>query len=529
MISKSIGRDCELSTTGIDSAGSAIEPWSVTRSVLDHIDAAFEPLGTATWSRSYQGYGGYGGYRSASSSDCLRHWAPNGQCFYSDMSHVELCTAETTSPRSYAAQCLCALEIVEAARARAEALAPAGTRYILTTSNVDALDPSISWGTHVNVSVSSELWENLFEDPRHPSVLGFVVSAMSAAIPFFGAGYVLPLQEGGPIFSLSGRAHHLSRVSTYSTTKAFERGLLNSRREAHADGLERLHLIGFDFCLVAAALKACFLQCCLAAAEEGFGDLNVFDPVRATRIWSWSLDPESGRFEGEVPLVSGAKRSLPAYVHELSTRLLEMVECGLITEEAAPGARELLPRIVSLAEAAECGRITDCARHLDWAAKLLVLLDVAGEHGGGLGTAAVRLADHDFGNTDPERGAFWRLWRAGRVDPLVTRAELDAHLVDGPPESRGWARGRLLQSFPREVSDVDWDHVELRLSEAQWGRRLKVEMPRPDGTNHASFGPLLDGAGDVAELAERLDESGEHARRTDPVVDIERQLDYEQA
>ena len=67
---------------------------------------------------------------------------------------------------------------------------PAGTRYTLTTANVDALDPAISWGTHVNVSLERDLWASLLEDPRYPSVLGFVASAIGAAIAFFGAGYV---------------------------------------------------------------------------------------------------------------------------------------------------------------------------------------------------------------------------------------------------------------------------------------------------------------------------------------------------
>ena len=153
MIVKHIGRDDELSTTGVDADGNAVPPCDVTTAILDEIDAAFEPHGLATWSRGRQSFG----YASSASSDCLRHWAPNGACFYADMSHVEACTPETASPFEYAAHCLSTLEVVEAARRRAEEYAPAGTRYALAASNVDALDPAISWGTHVNVSVEREL------------------------------------------------------------------------------------------------------------------------------------------------------------------------------------------------------------------------------------------------------------------------------------------------------------------------------------------------------------------------------------
>ena len=40
-------------------------------------------------------------------------------------------------------------------------------------------------------------------EDRHPAILGFVTSALAAAVPFFGAGHVLPLNDGSAIYSLS--------------------------------------------------------------------------------------------------------------------------------------------------------------------------------------------------------------------------------------------------------------------------------------------------------------------------------------
>ena len=102
---------------------------------------------------------------------------------------------------------------------------------------------------------------------------------------WFGAGHLLPLRDGTTIFSLSARAHHLGRVSSDLTTVAFQRGLLNSRREPHGAAAERLHLIGFDFNLASAAPMASLVQCLLAAAEEGFcASLQLYEPVRALRL-----------------------------------------------------------------------------------------------------------------------------------------------------------------------------------------------------------------------------------------------------
>jgi hypothetical protein len=382
VVPKHIGRDCELSTTGLDARGETIDPFDVTRAVLDEIDASFTPRGAATWhahsqwSSAGQWSGGYGSYGrgSAQSSDCLRHWGPSGACYYADMSHFEAASPLALQPRVYAAQCLALLEVAEAARRRAEELARPGTRYSLSTANADLAEPGISWGSHTNMAVSPSLWDELFNDPRRPAVLGFVTSSIAAAIAFFGSGYLLPFKDGTTVYSLSGRAHHLSLVRSYSTTEPYRRGLLNARREPHGEGQDRLHLIGFDYSPLSAALHGSFLQCLLAAAELGYCGHNLYDPVRALRIWSWGLDLRSGKLPQTALLVDGRQLTLPAYIAELTGKLLALCEQGLIGEDVAPGARELLPLVLDLARFAEEGSLNRCAKHLYWAAKLIYLL-----------------------------------------------------------------------------------------------------------------------------------------------------------
>lgn len=497
IVRKYIGRDCELSTTGLDPEGHTVQPGDVTRAVLDGIGAAFEPHGLSPWHRQ-------GSWYSSWSSDCRRFWMPNGQCYYSDMSHVEVCTAATEDPLLYAAQCISTLSVAEQARERAEARAAPGTRYSLSTANVDPLDPAVSWGTHLNIAVGMPLWEQLFVDHSHPATLGFVASALAAAVPFFGVGYLYPRCDGRVAYSLSARAHHLTRMSTLPTTAPYERGLLNSRREAHGEGQERLHLICFDFALVGAALQACFLQCCLAAAEEGFCGLSLFAPLAAMQGWSWDLDLSRWRFPATATLVDGRSLTLPAYVRDLTASLLQMCEAGLITEDVAPRAQELLPRIVELTRYMEEGSLSRCGRHLDWAAKLLCLLDLSRGDGAALGDAESRLLDHDFANTDPQRGVFWRLWERGLVDPLVQPHEVAACLLDGPERSRGWGRGRLIQKFREEITGVDWSYVELRRPGARSWSRMRVGMPALDTLNRIAFEPLIEAARDVGHLEELL-------------------------
>ena len=246
---KYIGRDAELMTAGADANGRPLQQWQVVKALLARVGAAFEPFGGEPWSqhRWNRGRGQCGGYGWSASPDCLRHWTPNGQCYYADMSHWEGCTAAVLKPRRLAAQCLSSLHVAEQARRRAEETAEEGETYTLSAQNVDAQDPGVSWGTHLNVSVTADLWSDLLVDHRRPARLGLVASGLAAAVAWFGSGYLLPLRDGSTIFSLSAAPITWAGSSASRRRSAFQRGLLNTRREPHAAAGERLHLIGFDF------------------------------------------------------------------------------------------------------------------------------------------------------------------------------------------------------------------------------------------------------------------------------------------
>lgn len=498
-IPKFLGFDCELSTSGLDRDGRPLAPIDATRGILARIDAAFERSGASTWSRARSG----SGYQN--STDCLRHWAPNGQCFYMDLCHLEICGAATLHPRDFAAQRFAALTVAEEARARAEEEED-GARYTLTAANVDTADPGISWGTHLDVCIEKELFDNLFHSLRRPAVFGFVASAMAAIVPFFGAGLLLPSDEG-LIYSLAARAHHLTRTTTHSTTQAYERGLLNSRQEGHGAAHERLHLISTDFTLVGAALEGAVVQGVLAAAEDDCCALGLLDPVLAMLKWSWGFDPATRTVPTAAELVDGRHLTLPRYLRELCELLLARYAEGRVDESITPGAEELLGLVVDLTHWLEEGAesFPKVARHLDWAAKWLHLEQVAGARPSGFDDPALRLIDHDFTRTNLRGGALWQLWERGLVDPLVDRAKVEAFLVDGPPETRAWARGRLIRRFGAQLTAVDWSLLELHLTEARWAPRLRIALPSMTSLDRASFEPIVESARNVQELARLLD------------------------
>jgi proteasome accessory factor A len=522
---KYIARDAELLTAGADPEGQPMAPWEATRRLLARVDAAFERYGARVWSQHARGphdaHWSSSGWGSPMSIDCLRTWAPNGQCFYSDMAHWEGCTAETLSAREYAAQCLSTLVVADRARQRAQDDAEPGTRFTLSAHNVDAHDPGISWGTHLNVSVSEDLWEDLLLDWRHPARLGFVASGLAAAVAWFGAGYLMPLRDGTTVFSLSARAHHLGRVVSTATTTAFERGLLHTRREPHGDGMDRLHLIGFDFQLASAALSAVFVQCLLAAAEEGYCGPILYDPVRAQHVWSWRLDLASGLLPATSLVIDGRTVTLPQYIRELAEAFLQMVEGGLIPDAAVPDAARLLPIVIDTTHYAEEGSLEKLARHSDWAAQLLTLLSLCEEPGVRLGDAVTILANQDYASVDPDRGTFWRLWREDLVDPMVTLEDVERCLQDGPEKTRAWARGRIVREFGPWIAGMDWGYILLRRDDSCWGPRLRIEMPDLDSLNRTRFESVLRAARSVDDLDRLLREQAQSATsESDPLMEI---------
>ena len=282
-------------------------------------------------------------------------------------------------------------------------------------------------------------------------------------------------------------------------------------------------MISFDFALAGAALQAAFLQACLAAAEGGFCELALYDPVDALHRWSFGLDITTGRHRKSARTVEGRKLTLPEYVGELCARLLDLQrERKLALSDECV---ELLAIVATLANQARDGDVASCARHLDWAAKLLYLLDLSQRESLPLHAPQLRLADHDFTDTDRQVGPFWRLWSEGFIDPLITQRDVEACLRDGPPETRAWARGRLIQRFGEQICDVNWGYVEIERTRDRWARRLLVEMPATESLAKAESEVDLTDAADVDDLEIRLRRrSDENAAERDPLNDLPNEI-----
>ena len=94
-----------------------------------------------------------------------------------------------------------------------------------------------------------------------------------------------------------------------------------------------------------------------------------------------------------------------------------------------------------------------------------------------------------------------------------------------PTAKSSWTWPGCERSWNCQAMHVDvysaCDEVELRLAPDFWSPRLRVAMPQPGSRSEAAFGPLLDQARSVTDLADLIDAAGAAAPQTDPSNPIE--------
>jgi len=101
---------------------------------------------------------------------------------------------------------------------------------------------------------------------------------------------------------------------------------------------------------------------------------------------------------------------------------------------------------------------------LDWAAKYKLLSLYREEEGLDWNDQALHSLDLEYHNVDPERGLYWALVEAGAMRRLVDDEAIERALYEGPPNTRAWARAKLVQAlraFPIQDYLIEWDGVTV--------------------------------------------------------------------
>ena len=401
----------------------------------------------------------------------------NGARLYVDHAHPEYSTPEVVTPRDVVLWDKAGEQVMHDAAVRAAQL-PGGQQIALYKNNTDG--KGASYGAHENYLMRRS---TAFADiVRH--LTPFFVSRQVVC----GAGRVGIGQDGRDHgFQLSQRADFFEVEVGLETT--LKRPIINTRDEPHADPekYRRLHVILGDANLaeVSTYLKVGTTALVLAMIEDGFidRDLSVEAPVAALR--AVSHDPS---LQHLLTLRDGRRMT----AIQLQTEYLDLARKHVqdrLGSDADAQTVDVLARWESVLDRLERDPMT-LAGELDWVAKLRLLEQYRSRDGLEWDDAKLALIDLQYADVRPEKGLHHRLVRAGRMERLVTDAEVEAAMHDPPEDTRAYFRGRCLEKYAEQVAAASWDSVIFDLPGRESLQRVPTIDPLRGTRGHV--GALLD-------------------------------------
>ncbi|MHB1474305.1 MAG: depupylase/deamidase Dop, partial [Dermatophilaceae bacterium] len=413
----------------------------------------------------------------------------NGARLYVDHAHPEYSSPEVTSPRA-ALRWDRAGERIMLESVRRLSAVPGTAGVNLYKNNTDG--KGASYGTHENYLMPRAT--PFSEISRH-------------LIPFFvarqvmcGAGRVGIGQDSTRSgFQIAQRSDFFEVEVGLETT--LKRPIINTRDEPHAvaDLYRRLHVIIGDAnqCDVAGLLKMGTTSLVLAMVEDQALDVDLSVRKPVATLHAVSHDPS---LQTLVELRDGrtmtAVQLLWAYF-EQADLYLQTRHAGAIDDDTA----EVMSRWSSVLTKLERDPM-ECAREIDWVAKLTLLQGYRDRDGLQWSDDRLKAIDIQWSDVRPEKGLFHRLRQRGRIESLVEDAAVDAAIINPPEDTRAYFRGRCLEKYPAEIAAASWDSVIFDVPGQMALQRVPILEPLR-GTREG-VGDLIDRSPDAQTLLREL-------------------------
>jgi len=371
---------------------------------------------------------------------------PNGARYYVDHAHPEYSTPECLTPRGLVAHDKAGERILERSLESVERILPPGQRLAIYKNNTDG--KGNSYGCHENYLVDRAT--------PFPRIVRDLTPFFVTRQIFTGAGKVGAegSREGGRgvAYQLSQRTDFFEAEVGLETT--LKRPIINTRDEPHADPdkYRRLHVIVGDanLCEVATFLKVGTTALVLKLIEDDLlPDLSLEHPVQALHEISW--DPSCRQ---TVRLRDG-RRVRPL---ELQWEYLDHAKKYVKESEPTPEHAEVLQWWESVLSGIEEDPFS-MHRELDWAAKYRLLQAYRERDGLDWSSAKLAAIDLQYHDVRRSRGLYHRLAESGRVERIVTEAEIEQAIEDPPEDTRAYFRGRCIGRYPGSIAAASWDSV----------------------------------------------------------------------
>jgi proteasome accessory factor A len=283
-------------------------------------------------------------------------------------------------------------------------------------------------------------------------------------IPFFvtrqiycGAGKVLHGPRGAQ-FCISQRAEHIWEGVSSATTRS--RPIINTRDEPHADAerFRRLHVIVGDSNMNewTTFMKVGITDLVLRIVEANtvMRDLTLENPIRAIREISHDVTCRK-----KVRLANGRELTAIEMQEEYYERTAKFVE----RRGGDASSILLLGEWRDALDALAAHEPERLVRKVDWVSKQLLIERYREKHGLALSHPRVALLDLAYHDVNRDRGLYYVLERAGRVDRAVSEKDIARAMREPPQTTRAKLRGDFIKHAKQKRRDytVDWVHLKL--------------------------------------------------------------------
>jgi proteasome accessory factor A len=411
---------------------------------------------------------------------------PNGSRYYVDHAHPEYSSPECSNARDVVIWDKAGERILEDSIEAARNVVPDGERVFIYKNNSDG--KGNSYGCHENYLVDRQT--------PFPNLVKYITPFFATRQVFTGAGKV-GAENGadGVDYQISQRADFFEVEVGLETT--FKRPIINTRDEPHADPdlYRRFHVIVGDANMseTATFLKVGTTALVLRMIEDDFiaDDFSLTEPVKAMR--AVSHDPGCTT---TVELVDG--RKLTAI--ELQWEYFRLAKKYALDNDYDEITGTLLDTWEQTLDGLERDPMS-MSRRLDWVAKLAMLEAYRARDGLAWDAPKLRMIDLQYHDVRQDKGLYYKLQKAGKVERIVTDDEI-AYAVDHPPEdTRAYFRGECLRRFSPTIVAASWDALIFDTGDEPL---RKVPTLEPTRGTKAHVQGLLDSSPDATSLIRNL-------------------------
>ena len=413
---------------------------------------------------------------------------PNGARYYVDHAHPEYSTPECASPRGLVVHDKAGERILERSLEAVRTLLPPGQRLAIYKNNTDG--KGNSYGCHENYLVDRQTpFSRIVHD-----LTPFLVTRQI----FTGAGKVgseSSRDEARHVhYQLSQRTDFFEAEVGLETT--LKRPIINTRDEPHADPekYRRLHVIVGDanMCEVATFLKVGTTALVLKMAEDEFlPELSLEAPVGALHEVSWDVSCRR-----TVRLRDGRRvRAL-----EVQWEYLDLAKKFVKEVEPTAENGEVLQWWEAILSGIEEDPLS-LHRELDWVAKYRMLEAYRARDNLDWRNPRLAMIDLQYHDVRRDRGLYYRLVNGGKVERLVSDAEVDLAIGEPPEDTRAYFRGRCISRFPQSIAAASWDSLIFDIG-ATALQRVPTREPLRGTREHVE--ELLEGSASAADLIAAL-------------------------